>query len=195
MRHRRNEVYNVADKSTVAVFETLEQAEQAVRRLNEGNYPIEQISIVAQNLETEKEVHGFITAGDIAKQGAGTGAWFGGIFGLLMGGAVLFVPGVGPLVVAGSLAAAMLGAAEGAAVGATAGALLSALAGWGVSREHIIKYEDHIKSGKYLVVAHGSDEQVERARGILGGTSPLELTKHAELTTDKSTDRAVAHAH
>jgi len=185
----------VADKSTVAVYETLEQAEHAVRRLNDGHYPIEQISIVAQNLETEKEVHGFITAGDVAKQGAGTGAWFGGIFGLLMGGAVLFVPGVGLLVVAGSLAAVMLGAAEGAAVGATAGALLSALAGWSVSREHIIKYEDHIKSGKYLVVAHGNDEEVERARGILGGTSPVELTQHTEVSTDNSTYRAVAHTH
>jgi hypothetical protein len=172
----------MADESTVAVYETLEQSERAVRQLDQGGYPIKQVSLVAQNLETEKEVHGFITAGDVAKQGAGTGAWVGGIFGLLMGGAVLFVPGVGPLVVVGSLAAALLGAAEGGAVGATAGGLLGALAGWGVSKEHVIKYEDHIKSGQYLVVAHGNAEEVERARTILGGTSPVELTQHAQTS-------------
>jgi hypothetical protein len=37
----------------------------------------------------------------------------------------------------------------------------------GVSKEHIIKYENSVKAGKYLVIAHGSDEEVERARNIL----------------------------
>jgi hypothetical protein len=171
------------DESTVGVYETMEQTEDAVRKLDQGRYPIKQVSIVAQNLETEKEVHGFITAGDIAKKGAGVGAWVGGVFGLLMGGAVLFVPGFGPLIVAGSLAAVLLGTVEGAAVGATGGGVLSALASWGVSKQHIIKYEDHVKSGRYLVVAHGSAEEVERAHSILAGTSTVELSRHAETAT------------
>ena len=73
----------MAEQSTVGVYETLAQAEAAVRQLDQGRFPIKQVSIVAKNLETEKEVHGFITAGDVAMQGAGTGAWFGGVFGLL----------------------------------------------------------------------------------------------------------------
>jgi hypothetical protein len=158
----------------------MEQAEAAVRTLDRGRYPITQISIVAQQLETEKEVHGFISAGDVAKQGAGMGAWLGGIFGLLMGGAFLVVPGFGPLIVAGSLAAALLGTVEGAALGATGGGVLSALAGWGISKQHIIKYEDHVKGGRYLVIAHGSAQEVERARSILGSTSTVELTTHAD---------------
>ncbi len=169
----------MSNESTVAVYETMEQAEGAVRELDQGHYPIKQISIVAQKLETEKDVHGFITTGDIAVKGAGVGAWVGGLFGMLMGGAFLIVPGFGPLVVVGSLAAVLLGTVEGAAGGATGAGVLSALAGWGVAKQHIIKYEDHVKGGRYLVVAHGSAEEVERAHTILGTTSTVELTTHA----------------
>jgi len=186
----------MSDRSTVGVYATLAQAEAAVRMLDQGQFPIVQVSIVAQNMETEKEVHGFITAGDVAMQGAGTGAWFGGIFGMLMGGAFLMVPGVGPLVVAGSLAAALLGTVEGAAFGAAGGGLLGALVGWGVSRDHVIKYEDHVKGGKYLLIAHGNAEEVERAHDILQGSAPTELHAHAEGSTDANATAPVpAHVH
>lgn len=177
----------MADQSTVAIYETLAQAEAAVRKLDQGKFPINQISIVAQNLETDKEVHGFINAGDTAKVGAGTGAWFGGIFGLLMGGAFLVVPGFGPIVVAGSLAAVMLGMVEGAAFGAVGGSLLGALAGWGVSNQQIIKYEDHVKGGKYLVVAHGNSGDVARAHDILGSTTTTDLNRYGDGTGSSST--------
>jgi hypothetical protein len=67
------------------------------------------VSIVSQNLEGEKQVHGYITTGDVAEKGAVTGAWVGGIFGLLIGAAFIWVPGFGPLLVAGPLAAAIGG--------------------------------------------------------------------------------------
>ncbi|MGH3842368.1 MAG: general stress protein [Pseudonocardiaceae bacterium] len=61
--------------------------------------PAEQVSIVGQDLHSETHVHGFVTTGDVAKTGAKTGAWVGGLFGVLTGAALLFVPGVGALVV------------------------------------------------------------------------------------------------
>jgi hypothetical protein len=182
----------MTSQSTVGVYESLAQAEEAVRKLDQGRFPIKQVSVVAQNLETDKEVHGFITAGDIAKQGAGTGAWFGGIFGLLVGGASLFVPGFGPVIVAGSLAAMMLGGVEGAAVGAASGGVLGALVGWGVSKEHVVKYEDHVKGGKYLVVAHGSVEEVSRAHDILRGSSVSELDRYDGSSTGATATGAAA---
>jgi hypothetical protein len=185
----------MADQSTVGIYETLAQAEAAIRKLDQGRFPIKQVSIVAQNLETEKEVHGFINAGDVALQGAGTGAWLGGIFGLLMGGAFLIVPGFGPVVVAGSLAAVMLGTVEGATFGAAGGGVLGALVGWGVSREHVVKYEDHVKGGKYLLIARGNAEEVARANDILQGSGAIELNRHADGSTDASATGAAALAH
>lgn len=182
----------MSDQSSVGVYETLAQAEAAVRKLDQGRFPITQVSIVAQNLQTEKEVHGFITAGDVAKQGAGTGAWFGGLFGLLMGGAFLVVPGFGPLVVAGSLAAALLGSVEGAVFGAAGGGVLGALVGWGVSKEHVVKYEDHVKGGKYLLVAHGNAEEVSRAHDILRASSVSELDRYDGSSTGATATGAAA---
>ena len=187
----------MTDQSIVGVYETMEQAEEAVRKLDQGGYPIKQVSVVAANLQTEKEVRGFITAGDLAKGGAGTGAWVGGFFGILMGGAFLFVPGFGPLMVMGSLASVLLGAAEGAGLGAAGGGLLGALTGWGISKQHILKYEDHVKGGKYLVVAHGDADEVARAQTILQASPATELNRHTLDSMDSPTsgDTQPEHVH
>ena len=104
--------------SAIGTYEDMDRAEEAVHALDRGNFPIKQVSIVAQDLESEHEVQGFITAGDVALSGAGTGAWAGGLFGLLIGAAFIWVPGFGPLLVAGPLAAALMAGAEGAVAGA-----------------------------------------------------------------------------
>ncbi len=158
----------------------MDAAEDAVQKLHESGFPVAQISILSQNLQSERKIHGFISAGDVAKTGAGVGAWTGGIFGLLVGAAFIWVPGVGPLLVAGSLASALVGGVEGAAAGGGLGGLLGALTGWGVSKQHIPKYEDSIKGGKYLVIAHGSAEEVHKAQEVLEGSDKAELEHHAE---------------
>jgi len=159
----------MTQQSIVHVYSTLDKAEAAVKRLSDQKFPINQISIVTQNIENSKQVHGFITTGDVAAQGLSTGAWMGGFFGLLVGAAFIWVPGVGPLFVAGPFAAMLLGGAEGVVAGAASGGLLGALLGWGVSKEHILKYEESIRSGKYLVVANGNEYQINEARAILVG--------------------------
>ncbi|MGB9680116.1 MAG: general stress protein [Minisyncoccia bacterium] len=166
------------DKSVVAIYGTMEAAEGAVKDLIEKGYPANQLSIVAQDLTSEEKVHGFITTGDVAKTGAGTGAWVGGIFGLLVGAGFFWVPAVGPILVVGSLASVLLGGIEGAVAGGAGGGLLGALVGWGVSRKHILKYEEKLKGGKYLVIAHGSDDDVAKAKGMLQETKPEELEEH-----------------
>jgi hypothetical protein len=168
----------MSEQSDIGVYATMAEAEGAVRMLGSGGFPITQVSIVAQNLESEKEVHGYITAGDVAKSGASSGAWLGGLFGVLIGAAFIWVPGFGPLLVAGPLAAMLLGGVEGAVAGAAGGGLLGALVGWGVSKKHVIKYEEHLKGGKYLVIAHGSTDEVVHAHDILKATGATEVTQH-----------------
>jgi hypothetical protein len=46
--------------------------------------------------------------------------------------------------------------------------------------KHILKYEEHLKGGKYLLMTHGSAEEVTRAQKILQGTGALEVTHHIE---------------
>ena len=168
----------MSDQSVVGVYDTMSKAEAAIGALNTGGFPITQVTITAQNLESEKQIHGFVTAGDVARSGAGSGAWFGGLFGLLAGAAFIWVPGFGPFIAAGSLAAVLIGGAEGAAVGAAGGGLLGGLVGWGVSKKHIIKYEEHLKGGKYLVIANGNADEVAKAKNILQSSGATEVTVH-----------------
>jgi hypothetical protein len=166
------------ESSVVGIYAHLDTAEEAVQKLGQGGFPIQHVSIIAKDLGTEKKIHGYVTSCDVAKSSARTGAWVGGIFGLLVGAAFLWVPGVGPLIVAGSLSSALLGGVEGAVAGAAFSGLLGWLAGLGISKQHILKYEESVKAGKYLVIAHGTPEDVKKARGILEGTKPTELNVH-----------------
>ena len=77
-----------------------------------------------------------------------------------------------------SRAAALLGGLEGAVAGAAASGVLGRLVSPGISKEHILKYEQRVKAGKYLLVAHGSPEEVKKAQQILAGTKPADLTVH-----------------
>jgi uncharacterized membrane protein len=155
------------DKRTIAIFESLDQVEEAIGVLTAAGIKKRKISVVTQSLETETKIHGFMSHTDATRMGAETGAWTGGIFGLLVGAAFVWIPGFGPLLVAGPLAAALLAGLEGAAAGAAGGGLLGALLGHAVEKRHIPKYEEAIKSGKFLLVVSGSTEDVDQAMHIL----------------------------
>jgi hypothetical protein len=170
----------MAERSVVGVYETMAQAEEAVHTLDQAGFPVKHVSIVTQNLVSDKTMHGYITPGeDLTPQGAATGAWVGGLLSLLIGSAFLWVPGFGPLVVLGRLAALLLVGAEGALIGAATGSLLGALANWGIAQEHILDYEQQVKGGKHLVIAYGTDEEVARAQAILEETHVGTLRVHA----------------
>ena len=105
--------------------------------------------------------------------------WVGGVFGLLPGSAVLWIPGFGPLIVVGSLASMLIGGAGSAAVGA-AGSALGALTGLSVSEQQIHRYEEQVRGGGFLLIAHGHASEVECARVALERSDVRELTVHRD---------------
>lgn len=168
----------MAEQTVVAVYNNMAGVESALRTLDKAGFPIKQVSVVGKDMVSEKEIHGYVTAGDVARSSAGTGAWVGGLFGLLAGAAFIWVPAFGPLIVAGPLAAALLGILEGAALGAAGGGILGVLVGWGVSREHVLKYEDHLKADHYLMMVHGDEQSVREAQTLLRDTNTADIHTH-----------------
>ena len=102
--------------SVVATYDTHTQAEDAVKELQKAGFDMKQLSIVGRDYHTDEHVVGYYNAGDRMKQWGKFGAFWGGIWGLLFGSAFFWIPGVGPLLVAGPLVALILGGLEGAAV-------------------------------------------------------------------------------
>ena len=48
----------------------------------------------------------------------------------------------------------------------------------GIPKDSILKYETALKSDKFLLVAHGTADDVAKARDILQPTHPAELGVH-----------------
>jgi hypothetical protein len=99
---------------------------------------------------------------------------------ILFGSAFFFVPGVGPLLVAGPLALWIVGMLEGAVVVGGVSVLGAALASIGIPNNSVVQYETEVKNGKILLVAHGTAEEVERAKELLDDTDATSATVHGE---------------
>ena len=106
------------------------------------------------------------------------GIW-GGMWAVLFGSAMFFVPGVGPLLVAGPFVVWIVGVLEGAAVVGGISALGAALASIGIPNNSVVKYETEVKNGKILLIGHGTVADVERAKELLDGTEATTATVHA----------------
>src|SRR5262245_1204342 len=126
------------------LYDSYEQARDAVRDLEASGVSHGDISIIANNTEgrvrLEKEHPG-------ASAGAAVGGVVGGTAGLLAGIGLLAIPGIGPVVAAGWLVAA----GTGALIGAGAGGLIGSLADHGVSKDDAEIYAEGIRRGGALV--------------------------------------------
>lgn len=147
------------DGQSVAGFATYPEAQEAVDRLSDAGFPVENVDIVGSDLRLVEHVTGRLTSGRAAMYGAGIGAWWGLFFGLLVG---LFTTGpewVG-LVLGGLL------------IGAVFGALFGFFAQWATGGRRDFSSSSGLVAARYdLMVAN---EHAERARQLLAGnaTSP-----------------------
>lgn len=163
------------DQAVVASYRNHEDAEEAVRKLTDGGVPVKHVSIIGRHWQVREDMQGYYRPADAAIEGAGTGAWVGGLFGLLMGFGFFLVPVVGPVLVLGPLAGMVAGAIGGAGVGA----LINGLMALGIPEEHALKYRARLEAGEFLVVVHGPEAEVARAREILQATPQTDLQTHA----------------
>jgi len=175
----RNEIMPKIN-SVVAVFESHDQAEDAIRELQKGGFDMQKLSIVGKDYHTEEHVVGYYTTGDRMLYWGKAGAFWGGFWGLLLGSAFFWVPGIGQLLVAGPLVMWIVGALEEAAVVGGLGALGAALYSIGIPKKSVVQYETEVKNGSLLLVAHGTADEVERARDLLRQTRAKTTTVHAE---------------
>jgi uncharacterized membrane protein len=165
--------------SVVAIYETHTQAENAVKELQRSGFDMKKMSIVAKDYHTDEHVVGYYNTGDRMKYWGKLGAFWGGLWGMLFGAAFFAIPGIGPILVAGPLVAWIIGALEGAVVAGGLSALGAGLYSIGIPKDSVVKYEAALKSDKFLLLAHGTADEVAKARDIIRTTHALEIALHA----------------
>jgi hypothetical protein len=162
--------------SSVYVFNTHVEAEEAIRSLSRSGFDVKKLSLVGKGYHSEEHPVGFYTVGDRIKSWGGIGAFWGGVWGLLLAPAVFFLPGLGLMAMAGPVVAVLVGALEGAVVVGGLSALGAALTVIGVPKDQVIKYETALKADKYVLMVHGSAEEVAKARSVLESSKAWETT-------------------
>jgi len=168
--------------SVVAVYSQHAAAEDAIKQLKGGGFDIKKLAVVGRDYQTEEDVVGFYNTGDRMKYWGKWGAFWGGLWGLLFGAAFLIVPGIGPVVAAGSVVDWIIAALEGAIVVGGLSAVGAGLYSLGVPKNSVVKYETSIKAGKFVLVGHGTAEEVAKARDILKNSGAEQIDSYEPST-------------
>jgi uncharacterized membrane protein len=145
-----------------AVYDTHQDALNALAELKENDFPMKQVSLLGKAEVIDDHLH--LRSHDKASNAPvllGTG---GGILvGLLTGVGVFAIPGFGFLYGAG----AVVGTLAGFDVGLIAGGVGSLLTSLGVKEIHHDKIHEHLVKGKYTILVHGDAGELEKAKEVL----------------------------
>lgn len=160
-----------------AIFADRASADRAVERLEDAGIPKNSIALLWR-LSQFVNADGEWEDGHSKRSIAGAVA-AGGIAGALLGTAVMLVPGIGPVAVAGVIATSALSqvAAVSAAIGSTGGAIARMLTDHDVDGVSASFYEQQIRRGKIFMavdteIAANQDDVIRRVfRECEGRTS------------------------
>ena len=164
---------------TIAVCNTHYEAEKVVKELQQSGFNMKKLSIIGKDFHQEDNIVGYYNTGDAMKTWGKVGAFWGGVWGLIFGAGFFIIPGIGPLVMAGPFVATFVGGLEGAVIVAGLSAIGVALFRIGIPKNSVLKYESDLKADKYLVMAHGTSEEIEKAKDIMNNSSSsIEVSIH-----------------
>jgi uncharacterized membrane protein len=174
------------NNAVVGIFDSHTQAEKSIKELHLAGFDMKKLSIVGKDYHPEEHVVGYYNAGDRMKVWGTLGGFWGGLMGLLFGSALFVIPGIGPLIVFGPLVGWIVGALEGAVVVGGLSALAAGLYSIGIPKDSVIKYDTAIKSAKLLVIAHGTADEVAKAKSILDTAGASQTDVHSGIREQKA---------
>ena len=166
------------ENAAIAVYDTHIQAEAAIKELQKSGIDMKKLSILGKDYHAEENVVGYYNAGDRMKFWGKLGAFWGGLWGLLFGSALFFIPGIGHIVALGPVGGMIVGALENAVIVGGLSALGAGLFSVGIPKDSVIKYETAVKADKFLVIVHGTEDEVTKAKEIINSTDPVESEAH-----------------
>jgi hypothetical protein len=158
-------------ETIVGIFQSSAGVEHALKQLSSFGIGKDRITVLRPGIGDE-QVEATVPTSDTESSGMGEamGGAVGGALGaaggatLGLAAASLFIPGVGPILVAGALGAALFGAG-GVAAGMAAGDAVEHTLASGLPHDELFVYEDALRHGRSVVIVSVEQEETaERAR-------------------------------
>ncbi len=181
----------MAEQSVVGVFESLAQSKRALAALQQRGVARKRLAIISRELESKQEVHGLVAGGDTDTTFSIKFALAGAGIGLLMAAAgVSFAryaggfAGLNFFMIAGMVLLATI-------AGFVVGALVGAMSGRGVKEERIERFDNQLKAGRSLIVAHGNEAEMKQAETVLKECGSIETHYHTDVVAPADTTRGV----
>ncbi len=136
--------------AVVAICHTHTEAEAAVKELKQAAVNVKKLSIVGKDYHTDKHVVAYYSTGDEHMKYWGTA-----------------IRGIGPVLIAGPLLGWVLCALEETVVIEGLTAIGAALNNMGIPKDSVLNYETALRSSKFILMAHGTAEEVAHAQRII----------------------------
>lgn len=161
--------------NVVENYHTREEAQAAIRKLGQDGFDIQKLAIVAKGNQTEDLVAGFYTLGDRASSWAKKAALVGGLWGFFAGTIYMNYPQAALWQIAGPYIDTLFNVAAGMAAGAALAAIAAVLYTVAIKGERDLKFQTVAVADAYLVIVHGTDQEVAEARSLLERESWAEI--------------------
>ena len=161
-------------EAKIGIYDSHRLALEAIEVLAKKGYPENKLKIISQTDIIDSNIK--ILSNEPLKNIAMiVGIIFGTVMGMLSGMRYFYLPladfvyGTGPLI----------GALIGVDLGLVAGGAISLVITLLLKTDRIVRYKEHLKSGKFLVFAEGTADEIKKAKIILCGCGTnLELCFH-----------------
>ena len=148
--------------TTVGVYDTHEKAIEAVEKLKRAGFPVQQVSLIGKAVIIDDLMHVKHNRW-IMNTPAFIGAILGPILGILTGVKLFAIPGFGFLFGIG----AVLGALAGFSLGIVGGGIFTLFAILAIKSRSVLKYHERIEEKGFQIIAHGTLDEVKKAKEIL----------------------------
>jgi hypothetical protein len=148
--------------SKIAIYNSHDSALEAVNSLKKAGFLLDNVSLIGEAHIINDHMH-LRSLEPLKNMPVALGAVAGLVTGLLSGIGIFAIPGFGFLFGAG----AIVGAIGGLDLGIMGGGLATIFLNMGIKKEEVLKYEEHIKAGRFLLVVKGTPTEISRAEKIL----------------------------
>ncbi len=161
-------------KRAFGVFSDPQQAEQSLNELKASGFPMDHVSVVVKQADKDDQLGEVEVSDHIGDQNVKTplgvvkDTFAASSLGFMLAGLTsLALPGIGPILAAGSLGAALVATTASTGVGAlAANHVVKALTQLGIPQAEASVYSDHLIQGDYLVMVEGQQDELQNAEQI-----------------------------